>query len=202
MGSMWFQQDAFWIENVGSTFQREMGHAFKDMIGRYMVDYWDDLIVHSMFRNLHLKQLREVFIRFRMLRMSLNPKKCLCVVSKGRLLGHIVNRKGIYIDPKRIQDINELIPPIDRKGVQSLSRKINFVRRFIPDHASIVKPITLFLRKDQSFGWITEVQTTFEIIKAAIVSSTVMVSPHFDNNFIMYTFFFRIYYRSYSYIKK
>jgi hypothetical protein len=40
----------FGFKNVGATFQRVMDHAFKDLIGRFMVDYQDDLIVHSKAR--------------------------------------------------------------------------------------------------------------------------------------------------------
>ena len=95
-----------------------MDHAFKDLIGKFMADYQDDLTVHSKLRELHFKHLREVFARCRMFGISLNPKKCLFVVSEGKLLGHIVNGKGIYIDPKNIQAINELNPHVNKKGVQ------------------------------------------------------------------------------------
>jgi hypothetical protein len=43
--------------------------------------------------------------------MSLNPKKCLFSVSEGKLLGHIVSKEGICIDPEIIKAINELNPP-------------------------------------------------------------------------------------------
>jgi hypothetical protein len=59
--------------------------------------------------------------------ISLNPKKCLFVVSEGKLLGHIVRKEGVYIDPKRIKSINDLSPPTSKKGVQSFFGKINFV---------------------------------------------------------------------------
>ena len=104
-----------------------MDHAFKDLIEKFMVDYQDDLTVHSKLRQLHIKHLREVFIRCRMFEISLNLKKCLFAVSKGALLGHNVNIKGIYIDLERIQAINELNTPVDRKGVQLFFGNLSFV---------------------------------------------------------------------------
>jgi hypothetical protein len=56
----------------------------------------------------HIHHLRQVFERCRLYGISLNLKKCLFVVSEGKLLGHIVSKEGIYIDPKRIRSINEL----------------------------------------------------------------------------------------------
>jgi hypothetical protein len=61
-----------------------------------------------------------------------NPKKCMFAVSEGKLLGHIVRKDGIYIDPERIKSIVELKPPTSHKVVQSFFGKINFVRIFVP----------------------------------------------------------------------
>jgi hypothetical protein len=43
--------------NVGETFQREMDHAFKEMIGKIMADYQDDLTVYSKLREQHFLHL-------------------------------------------------------------------------------------------------------------------------------------------------
>jgi len=37
----------FGLKNVGATFQREMDHHFKDLIGKLMVNYQYDLSIHS-----------------------------------------------------------------------------------------------------------------------------------------------------------
>ena len=144
----------FVLTNVGVAFQRVMDHAFKDLIEKFMVDYLDDLTMHSKIRHLHLKHLREVFIRYRMFRISLNANKCLIAISEGWLLGQIVNSKGIYIDPKRIQDINELKLPTSCNDIWLYFRKINFIWIFILDYASIVNPIKKILKK--VFEWTHE----------------------------------------------
>jgi hypothetical protein len=145
--------NAFWIKNVGATFQIAMDHALNDFIGKFMAYYQDDLIVHSKLREHHLKHLRQVFQQCRMYGISLNPKKCLFAVSEGKLLGHIVSKEGIYIDLERIKAINDLNPPTSRKGVQYFFGKINFVRRFVPNYATIVNPINKLLKKDHNFEW-------------------------------------------------
>lgn len=54
-----------------------MDHAIKDLIVKNMVDYQDDFTIHSKLKQLHLKHLREVFVRCRLLGISMNSKKCL-----------------------------------------------------------------------------------------------------------------------------
>jgi hypothetical protein len=68
-----------------------------------MADYQDDLTVYSKTREKHNDHLRFFFERCG---IYLNPQKCLFVVSEGNLLGHIVSKEDIYIDPKRVNAIN------------------------------------------------------------------------------------------------
>jgi hypothetical protein len=104
-----------------------MDHAFSGLIGKFMEGYQDDLMVHSNKREYHIHHLRNVFERCRLYDVSLNPKKCLFVVTKGKLLGHILCKEGIYIDTERVKAINNIKPPTSKKGVQTFFGKINFV---------------------------------------------------------------------------
>jgi hypothetical protein len=56
----------FGLKNVGSTFQREMDHTFKDFIEMFMDDYQDDLKFYSKSREIHIKHLKNIFERCRM----------------------------------------------------------------------------------------------------------------------------------------
>ena len=73
----------------------------------------------------HLKQ---IFERCRKYSISLNPKKCVFVVLDGNILGHIISKKGISIDPERIKAIEQIPLPHDKKGMQSFMGTINFVQ--------------------------------------------------------------------------
>jgi hypothetical protein len=61
---------------------------------------------------------------------------------EGKILGHIVSRDGIGIDPKRIEAIDTINIPRNVKEIQSFLGRINFLRRFIPNFAKIVILIT------------------------------------------------------------
>jgi hypothetical protein len=109
-------------------------------------------------------------------------------LTQGKLLGHIVCNEGIYIDPERVKEINDLNPPTSKKGVQSFFDKINFVRRFVPDYTNIVKPTNLLLKKEQRFEWIADTHEAFNNIKVAITIAPVLVSLDFQRDFIIYSF--------------
>jgi hypothetical protein len=80
----------FGLKDIEATFQRVMDHVFNELIEKFMVDYQDYLKVHSNKREDHIHHLRKVFERCRLYDVSLNPKKCLFVMTQGKLLGHIV----------------------------------------------------------------------------------------------------------------
>ena len=51
----------------------------------------------------------------------------------GRLLGFIVSKDDITLDPLKVQAILELPIPRNLRQLQSLQGKANFLRRFVPD---------------------------------------------------------------------
>jgi hypothetical protein len=153
-----------------------------------MEDYQDDLTVNSKKRDDHIHHLRKVFERCILKGVSFNPKKFVFIVTQGKLLGHIVCKEGIYIDTERIKSINEINPPKSNKGVQSFFGKINFVRIFFLDYASIIKMINLLPKNEQRFKWKTYTQEVFNNIKGTITTSLVLISLNFQRDFIVYSF--------------
>jgi hypothetical protein len=98
----------FGLMNVGATFQRAMDFAFSDYLFKFIVVYQDDLTVYSKNRSDHIDHLRKNFDRCRSLGISLNPKKSILGVFEGKLLGHIVSKEGVRIDPERVKGIMEI----------------------------------------------------------------------------------------------
>jgi hypothetical protein len=97
--------------------------------------------------------------------ISLNPSKSIFGITEGKLLGHIVFDSGISIDPKRIDVILNIPAPTSKKEVQDFMGVINFVHRFVPDFAVMVKPIRNMLKQDHFFSWTDDVGNSFEWIK-------------------------------------
>lgn len=124
-----------------------MDITFKCLINVIILIYLDDLIVFSKSRDDHFDHLEKIFQKFQQFEISLNPKKCVFGVPQSKLLGFIVSKEGIAIDPKRVRSIMELPLPVKQKGLQSFLGKINFINKFISNFVGIVRPISLMLKK-------------------------------------------------------
>jgi hypothetical protein len=151
-GTFTYRKLPFGLKNAGATFQRAMSYAFHD-IKHIVQPYLDDLPAHSLRRADHPTHLRAIFVRCRFYRILLNPHKCVFCVESSRLLGFIISRHGIQVDPIKVEAILNLPPPSSLCQLQSLQGKANFLRRFIPNYAEITRGFTRLLKKGSEFVW-------------------------------------------------
>ena len=101
----------------------------------------------------HIEHLKKTFLKCRKFGISLNPKKSHFAMSEGKLLGHIISKDGIKIDPSRVEEIQNIGFPRSKNEVQSFIGKVNILRRFIPNFAEIVKVVTNILKKENIIKW-------------------------------------------------
>ena len=74
-------------------------------------------------------------------------------MEEGRRLGHIVTSEGICIETYRVGAIKKINIPRNKKEIQSFLRKVNFLRRFIPNYVELAKEITCMLKKETDIKW-------------------------------------------------
>ena len=110
----------FGLKNAGATYQRAMMAIFHDMIHIDMEVYVDDILVKSRTRSEHPQALAKILQRSREHNLKMNPKKCVFGVSSGKLLGFIVSKRGIEIDPNKAKAIAEMPPPKNLKELRGL----------------------------------------------------------------------------------
>ncbi|KAL8114078.1 hypothetical protein AgCh_021094 [Apium graveolens] len=112
---------AFGLKNAGATYQRLVNKIFKDLIGKTMEVYVDDMLVKSLVKTDHIAHLREAFEVLRYHKMMLNPTKCAFGVGSGKFLGLMVSKRGIEANPDKIKAILDMEPPKTVKDVQKLT---------------------------------------------------------------------------------
>lgn len=116
---------------------------------------------------LHFEHLRQVFTILKQQQFYLKPQKCSFCQIKISYFGHIVARGTVAPDPVKIKAISDWSVPKNLKGLHG------FLGLFGRSYAAIALPLTSLLKKD-SFKWSPEAQTTFEDLKAALISALVL----------------------------
>jgi hypothetical protein len=144
---------------------------FHDRIGRNMEVYVDDMLIKSKENEDHLANLKETFQALRGYNMKLNPRKCAFEVSIGKFLGFMVSQCGIEANSNKIKTILEMSPPKTVKEVQSLTRKMAALNRFV--FRSTHKCLPFFKTLKKAFQWTEECQRACEELKAYLSSPPV-----------------------------
>ncbi|XP_055812085.1 uncharacterized protein LOC129882003 [Solanum dulcamara] len=176
----------FGLKNAGATYMRAMTTIFHDMIHKEIEVYVDDVIIKSQKSSNHLTDLKKFFDRLRRYNLKLNPAKCAFGVPAGKLLGFIVSRKGIELDPSKIKAIQDLPPPKSRKDVMSFLGRLNYISRFIAQSTIICEPIFKLLRKDAAIKRTEDCQQAFDRIKEYLSSPPVLVPPKPGRPLLLY----------------
>ena len=82
---------------------------FHDIMHKEIEVYVDDMNAKSRTARDHLVDLRKLFKHLIKYRLRLNPNKCIFGASSGKLLGFIVNQRGIEVDPAKVQAIRDML---------------------------------------------------------------------------------------------
>jgi hypothetical protein len=73
----------------------------------------------------HVKVLRKLFERLRKYELKLNPAKCSFGVKSDKLLGFVVNSKGIEVDPDKEKAIQSMATSKTKKEVRGFLGRLN-----------------------------------------------------------------------------
>jgi hypothetical protein len=99
------------------------------------------------------------------------PQENIIWFARRKTVGTHNFKEGIKIDPSRIEAILKINPPRNIKEVQSFIGQINFLRRFIPNLAELLKNITNMLKKDTEVKWNMEARQSFNKVKQALTQA-------------------------------
>lgn len=120
--------------------------------------------------------------------LFLNPKESHFALKEGKLLGHIVSKQEVRIDPKRVEAIKNTPLARSKNEIHSFLGRIIFLGIFILNYAKIVKEITDMLKKDAEVRWTATTREPFPWIKEAFLESPVLVSPDHQKPIQIFSF--------------
>ena len=149
-GTFAYRKLPFGLKNTWTMIHFSMSYVFHD-IKNIVEPYLDDLPAHSQQWEDQPGNLRDIFLRCRHYNIWLNPHKCVFCIETGRLLGFVVSKDGIRIDPLNIASILALPAPTNIVELQILQGKVRNFSHFICNFAEKTHGYMCLLKKDTPF---------------------------------------------------
>ena len=107
-------------------------------------------------------------------------------MKSGHLLGFIVSKEGIRVDPLKVEAILQLSPPKNIRNLQCLQSMEKFLRRFVVNFANLTRGFMRLLKKDTTFCWDERAQESLDALKRALASAPVISTPNYSRDFLLY----------------
>ncbi|KAH9244903.1 hypothetical protein BASA81_017664 [Batrachochytrium salamandrivorans] len=97
----------FGLANAPAQFQRMMNALFRDVVGKHVLVYLDDIVIYSDTMDKHVKQVQSVLGVLRDNGLYCKAEKCHFYQTEIKYLGYIISSNGIRMDPSKISAVQE-----------------------------------------------------------------------------------------------
>lgn len=160
MGHDEFSVMPFCLTNAPATFYSLMNHLFLPFLRKFVLIFFDDILIYSKTIEEHSCLLQSAFET--MMQHSLFAKRSKCTFATPRVeyLGHFILGEGVSTDPKKVEVVVQWPVPSSVKESRSFLGLAGYYRKFIKNYALISRPLTNLLRKG-GFKWTSEATNAF-----------------------------------------
>nr|CAH8841726.1 unnamed protein product [Trichobilharzia regenti] len=169
-----FLRMPFGLRNAAQTFQRFIDEVFRGL--DFVYAYLDDCLIASSDKETHLRHLDLAFDRLRQHGVTINIQKCQIGVDSLDFLGYTIDCKGIRPLATKVEAILNFPEPQTLKSLRTFNSLVSYYRRFIPNCASLIQPLTDLLRgNNKSIELDASARNAFTQIKKAIANATLLM---------------------------
>jgi hypothetical protein len=170
----------FGLTNAPNTFMRLMNEVLRAFIGKFVVVYFDNILIYSKSYDEQLDHLRVIFIALCDARLFGNLRKCTFCTDRVSFLGYVVTSHGIEVDESKIHAITSWPTPSTVTLVRSFLSLAGFYRRFVRDFSTIAAPLHELTKKGVSFNWGPTHQQAFNTPKSKLTQAPLLQLPDLE----------------------
>jgi hypothetical protein len=183
--------------NAPATFVQMIRHlVLKDMAGRGIADFVDDLLVHSETLEEHERDVNDLLSRLEQHGLFIKPSKCQWMVKQVNFLGLTITATddGTTIAPmhSKIEAVTEWPTPRTQTQMRSFLGFANTFRSFIDGFSRVAAPLFDTLKKSRNkktapLRWTEHARQAFDQLKEAITNSATLGIADANKPFIVHT---------------
>ena len=89
-------------------------------------------------------------------------------------MGHVISRADIQVDPTKISAVLSWQRPRSASEIRSFLGLVGYYRHYVQGFSLIVAPLMRLTRKDISFQWTQDCESSFQELKDRLTSALVL----------------------------
>ncbi|GKC38567.1 putative reverse transcriptase domain-containing protein [Tanacetum coccineum] len=152
----------FGLTNAPAVFIDLMNRVCKPYLDKFMIVFIDDILIYSKSKK------EQLYTKF---------SKCDFWLDSVQFLGHVIDSKGVHVDPSKIEAIKNWAAPTTPTEVRQFLGLAGYYKRFIEGFSLISKPLTKLTQKNKKFEWGKEEEESFEMLKQKLCSAPILSLP-------------------------
>ncbi|RVX19816.1 Retrovirus-related Pol polyprotein from transposon 17.6 [Vitis vinifera] len=177
----------FGLTNAPVAFMDLMNRVFKPYLDQFVVVFIDDILVYSKSREEHERHLSIVLQTLRDKRLYAKLKKCEFWLDSVSILGHVVTKDGILVDPGKVDAVSNWRRPTTVTEIRSFLGLAGYYRRFFEGFSKIALPLTSLTQKGVKFEWSDGCERSFQELKNRLVTAPILTIPSSSGGFMVYS---------------
>ncbi|GJQ89777.1 reverse transcriptase domain-containing protein [Tanacetum coccineum] len=181
-----FQVMPFGLTNAPAVFMDLMNRVCKPYLDKFVIVFIDDILIYSKNKEEHEEHLKLILELLKKEELYAKFSKCEFWIPKVQFLGHVIDSKGIHVDPAKIESVKDWASPKSATEIRQFLGLAGYYRRFIEGFSKIAKPMTKLTQKNVKFDWGEKEEAAFQLIKQKLCSAPILALPKGSENFIVY----------------
>lgn len=142
----------FGLCNAPSTFQAIMNSIFRPHLRKFILVFFDDILVYSPTWDKHLVHVKQTLAILKQQQFFVKASKCAFGQQELEYLGHIVTCQGVKVDDSKIATMVAWPRPTNITELRGFLGLTRYYRKFVKNYGIIARALTNLLKKDDSGG--------------------------------------------------
>ncbi|GJU86362.1 putative reverse transcriptase domain-containing protein [Tanacetum coccineum] len=143
----------FGLTNAPAVFMDLMNRVCKPYLDKFVIVFIDDILIYSKNKQEHEEHLKIILELLKKEELYAKFSKCEFWIPKVQFLGHVIDNKGIHVDPAKIESVKDWASPKTPTEIRQFLGLAGYYRRFIEGFSKIAKPMTKLTQKKVKFEW-------------------------------------------------
>ncbi|GJW40138.1 putative reverse transcriptase domain-containing protein [Tanacetum coccineum] len=143
----------FGLTSAPAVFIDLINRVCKPYLDKFMIVFIDDILIYSNTKQEHEVHLKLILELLEKEELYAKFSKCEFWIPKVQFLGHVIDSKGIHVDPAKIESIKDWASPKSPTEIRQFLGLAGYYQRFIKGFSKIAKSMTKLTQKKVKFDW-------------------------------------------------